>query len=268
MKISFLLLLGCALASAELVVMSAVKGVEARSVTLEGDLRWREGDGFHEENDVVNFAPNLGEGLYKTRYSREAGGEDVWVYGLATPGLEGKFEPPLAEIVQALGGSFDVGGLGLELDGEKVELGDAFRNPVFSLIGEEAVMTPVARYSPKGEVPFGVIVGEEMRELGKLTQERGDSHQCLLPPPVEGVKISGLEGEFGIFLKGPHFTSFTEPGRAGEGNVTYSARVYAVTELLGRELEDAVLVCFEEAKNADYQDAVFLLEGVRVTERE
>ena len=30
----------------------------------------------------------------------------------------------------------------------------------------------------------------------------------------------------------------------------------------GRELEDAYLIGFEEASNGDYQDAVFLVEGV------
>jgi len=219
----------------------------------------------------VSFHPDMGSGNYSAgiQFGADDTGCFVQLSAIATPALEGKNEPTLHHITQALGASVDVGGKTLSLDTEIAVIGKSVQAGGFALVkGETLKVTSVARFSPKGKTPFGVYDladGSKMTEIGTLngsSKHVPDAHQCLMPP-ASAVKVpASLPAHFGLYLAGPHYVSRTEAGESDKAKVKNTARIYPVTSLLGRRLKNAYLVGFEEAQNGDYQDALFLVEGV------
>ena len=233
-----------------------------------------------EENGLlffkVGFQPAMERGFFGAELVVGSGEETqvVQLRGVATKALEGKNEPPLQEILKALGTEIDAGGETLSLDTEKPAIGDSITVTEFEVVGDASVkFTPLARYSPPGETPFGFAIqeGEELRleTIGKLavtTSERPDAHQAIRPPLAgeQGtVVVADAPARFGLFLKAHKYTSLTFPGRSEGATIKHTARIYPVKMFEGRALENAYVVGFEEASNGDYQDAVFLIEGVK-----
>lgn len=220
----------------------------------------------------ITFQPNRGADRYSAglRIGDAERGTFVILQGIGLDAFEGKNEATLQSIVYALGIPLNVGGTKLELDTKPDKIGDSVAATHFAATGKEKIrVTPLARYSPPGETPFGLLPadGGEAVEIGRLatSAQQPDSHQSLLPPLADGkpfAEIAAPAGPFSFWMKGPKFTSSTVPGPPPGASLTYTARVYPVTRFQGRKLENAWLVGFEEAANGDYQDAVFLLENV------
>ncbi|RYD48761.1 MAG: DUF1080 domain-containing protein [Verrucomicrobiaceae bacterium] len=198
-------------------------------------------------------------------------GAFVVLQGIGLAAFEGKNEPTLQGIVRALGIPLDVGGGQLELDTGKDVIGQSKAIPAFRAAGKEKVrITPVARFSPKGVTPFGIVLeGEtELVEKGRLadvSEAIPDAHQCLFPP-LEGdsssVEFEAPEKPFALYMKGHQYTSFSDPAIETTAGIPHTGRVYPVTCFEGRAMKNAWLVGFEEAANGDYQDALFLVENV------
>lgn len=206
------------------------------------------------------------------RYSAglQVGGLDTGAFvvlqGLRTEALEGGNEPSLAAILDALGTTADVGGPGLDHDTKSPTLGSSVAGGWFTALGEVRV-TPLARFSPPGEVPFGIQPRSgEAVEVSALagSEKQSDAHQCLWPPLKGGGKCATFPapaGPFAIYAEA-HGTLSTVPENARDAKVPVSARVWPISVFQGRILENAFLVGFEEATNGDYQDALFLIENV------
>ena len=197
----------------------------------------------------------------------------IQLRGISIKALEGKNEPPLQEVLDSLGTGIDAGGKTLSLSTKEKTIGDSVLATKFKPVqGSEVRMKPLARYSPPGATPFGLIIeeGEELRleilgEFAETTKERPDAHQTLLPPLGDGQSIVTVvepPEEFGLFLKAHKYTSLTFPGQSEGAKIEHTARIYPVKSFQGRTVKDAYVVGFEEASNGDYQDAVFLIEGV------
>ncbi len=63
-------------------------------------------------------------------------------------------------------------------------------------------------------------------------------------------------------MKGHKYVSFTDLKLNSGAPIAHTGRIYPVKSFQGVARENAYLVGFEEAKNGDYQDAVFLIENV------
>jgi hypothetical protein len=224
----------------------------------------------------IGFEPAEARGFYAAELV-VGGGENqqiVPLRGIATPALEGANEPPLQFIIDAMGVNAEAGGKELSLDTGEATIGSSVAASQFEPVaGETLRVTPVARYSPPGDAPFGFVVeadGEmNLQPIGSLaatTKERPDAHQTLRPPLASGeamVEVASPPAKFGFYMKGEAYTSVTFPGRSEGTTIQNTARIYPVTQYSGRALTNAYLVGFEEASNGDYQDAVFLIEGVQ-----
>ncbi|MCW1886901.1 DUF1080 domain-containing protein [Luteolibacter flavescens] len=222
---------------------------------------------------TVHFKPVRGAARYSAglRVGSPEQGTFVLLQGIGLAAFEGKNEPPLQDIVNALGIPLNAGGTKLELDTKVDVIGDSKDVRYFVKAGEGKVrITPLARFSPPGATPFGIVAKgtTTLVESGKLatSAEVADSHQSLLPP-LEGeassVEIDTPEEGFAFYLNAHQFVSFTDPGLPSEAKIARTARVYPARLFAGRELKDAFIVGFEEAANGDYQDALFLLENVK-----
>lgn len=198
-------------------------------------------------------------------------GTFVILQGIGLAAFEGKNEPTLQGIVRALGIPLEVGGGQLELDTKEDVIGESKAIPAFRAAGTEKIrITPLARFSPQGVTPFGIVLSGEsgLVEKGRLadvSEAIPDAHQCLFPP-LEGdskfVEFKAPEKPFAFYMKGHQYTSFSDPAIKTTAGIPHTGRIYPVSFFEGRPMKDAWLVGFEEAANGDYQDALFLIENV------
>lgn len=195
----------------------------------------------------------------------------VILQGIGLAAFEGKNEPALQSIVHALGIPLNVGGDELQLDTTKNTIGQSIASRSFRASGDGKIrITPLARFSPPGEVPFGIALtgGDELTEIGRLADVSDaipDAHQSLFPPLANGaafLEINPPAKPFAFFMEGHKFTAFTDPEIKTKATIRHTARVYPVQWFGGRQMKNCYLVGFEEASNGDYQDTAFLVENI------
>lgn len=285
------LLLSNPVFSGEIVSVSAVKGhksqgfpltvrnVSGKDLELDAVIGGKDAKWFEvvPEANVVGAGESVGIRVFlnpengKGRYSAnlQIGEQAVPLEGIALEALEGKNEPPLAQIADALRLNIDVGGSDLRMSTRAEVIGDSVAVSHFRGIpGKMIRVTPVARFSPRGDLPFGVV--SERGEMEKWldladSNEFTDNHQCLFPTMKSGkryIERAAPKGMFSFYSKGHKFVSNTDPAFPSEAKIKYTARVYPVGEFQGEPVTDAFLLGFEEAENGDYQDCVFLIENV------
>ncbi|MBC7889781.1 MAG: DUF1080 domain-containing protein [Ferruginibacter sp.] len=197
---------------------------------------------------------------------------EVNLTGLSTNGLEGENEAPLARVVDALGYPINVGWTSLANHALPALQGEEISFSLFRKAGNEKVeMVPVARYSPDFELPFGYYTNEATgpgkQQVGVLAKAgKYPEHQALFPATASG---SGFfdpgAAVFGFYSTSPSHTAWSEdvwnmllyPDHA-----VHATRIYPVKDKKGSVLKGTYLVCFEEAKNGDYNDYVFLVKNI------
>jgi len=219
----------------------------------------------------VTFDPKGEAGDFHAALQDEAG-LVVPLHGLGTKALEGENEAPLFRVARALALPVDIGADTLITPKDGKPIGSGIVATHFRPVGgKPVVMTPLARYSPPWKLPFGLYWDEggqrKQLEAGCLDDSSvvKDGHQRLFPPVVGGKTVSlNPPGSFGIYTISPTHTAYSDPSlnEGNEKSIPQALRVYPVKEILGRPLENAYFLCFEEAKNGDYQDYVFLIENV------
>ncbi len=139
----------------------------------------------------INLRPVRGAGSY--RASLDVAEGTIPINGVGLKAFEGSNEPSLNRVVTALGMEIDVGGKKLSLNTEEETIGESLTATRFRGIeGKLVRVTPVARFSPPGEVPFGIVFKEdELTQWGTLDNSgdsRPDNHQCLFPGVNGGEK--------------------------------------------------------------------------------
>lgn len=241
-------------------------GVDAKAFTIEpGEMVLGAGK---SETLKIFLHPMRGADTYTASLDVAEG--VIPVKGVGLKAFEGKNEPTLNTIVDALAIPLEVGGKKLSLDTKANTIGDSLAVSRFrSVEGKKVRITPVARFSPPGKVPFGIVTeGEKLEEWGMLQEsndKRPDAHQCLFPE-IEGVggtlEKPAPDLPFAFYMEGHKYVSFTDASLKSAAPIPHTARVFPVKTFQGRAMESAYLIGFEEASNGDYQDAVFLIENV------
>ncbi|RYY30648.1 MAG: hypothetical protein EOO04_04275 [Chitinophagaceae bacterium] len=271
-------------------VYSAIRGTISAADTITfrrkiKSIRWLGGDSsafqamVNGSNQLVlTYRPSKDFiGISRTKLRVEFRTNDsrtIELTGLSTRALEGENEAPLATILQALRYPVNVGWETLanhcrpELEGEEV------RGQLFRKVGKGKVsMIPLARYSPDFKLGFGYYVATDdsvtKHEAGVLSLAgKHPEHQTLYPAhsinksfPDPGNKA------FGFYAESPTHTAFTQDtlnARLFPKYVVHAARVYPLKNSKGVAQPNTFLVCFEEAKNGDYNDYVFIVTNVEM----
>ena len=258
-----------------------VKEKASHSVTGEQASSFRvkeNGPGKYE----VELAPSQKKGFYSaTLEIDQAGKKHIYkLHGVATEKFEGSNEPSLYKIFQAIGVKADLGGDQHKYSTKSDKVGSSLNIDNFRVAEgvEQVSVTLVARYSPKGapEIGFAINGEETLTPIGNLADKSKtvpDAHQRILPAAKKGT--ASFQGEpnfkipadkcpekFGFYYKGKHYTSLTSAGKSKKAKIRHTSRVFKVENFLGRSLKNAYLICYEEATNGDYQDAVILVEGI------
>jgi len=183
-------------------------------------------------------------------------GPGVDLAALVTAGRAGTGEPPLDQVVEALGFAVDV-----------KQPGDEVEAPLFQRASSAPVaVNPVARFSTDGMLPFGHYepgAGTEpvTHEMAQLV---AGQNQTLNPDLEAGGQTSFDPGDaaFGLWVKPRNRLLCSEDARNGGPN-KHAARVFPLRARGGAPVPNAYLVAFEESNDADYQDFVFVLWNVK-----
>jgi hypothetical protein len=198
---------------------------------------------------------------------------DIQLTGLSTNGLEGENEAPLSQIVDALGYQANTGWTGLANHSRPELQGDELPFSLFQKSGKEKVqIIPVARYSPDFELPFGYYINKaaspELHEVGILAKAGiYPEHQTLFPATAKGNHSFDPGNQpFGFYATGPSHSAYSEDVwnmLLFPANAVRATRIYPLKDNSGKLINNTYLLCFEEAKNGDYNDYVFLVKNIK-----
>jgi len=200
----------------------------------------------------------------------------VKLKGLSVQGLEGKNEPALSKILELLNYNINIGWDNLANHTKPQLLGNEIEASIFARASQlkPVEMLPIARFSPDFKLPFGYYKPTDktmpkLYEVGKL-DAAGDhhQHQTTYPELVSGNTVfEPVVPEFGLFTYSPSHIAFTEDflnQKFYPLQTAHATRVYPLNDANGKRIDNQFLICFEEAKNGDYQDYVFILKNVNV----
>jgi hypothetical protein len=190
--------------------------------------------------------------------------------GLSTRALEGENEAPLYDILQLLNYNIDLGWTSLANHLMPEPQSQELEPSLFVRASSKPVtMRPIARYSPAFELPFGLfsLSGHQVmaNQFGVLAgSEAYPEHQTIFPALASG-NISQKIGKqaFGFYCTSPSHTAYSIDALNQPNQASHAVRIYKAINNKGKVLKYKYIVCFEEAKNGDYQDYVFLLENVK-----
>ncbi|WP_439481413.1 PKD domain-containing protein [Cyclobacterium plantarum] len=192
---------------------------------------------------------------------------EVGLHALKKTGYEGGNEPPLQDVVDALGIGIDVGWTSLSDGTQAVLKGEEVLVQQWVKAGPGQVnITPVGRYSPNEGIPFGWYTRDEeitLNEVGVMSGVFGQ-HQTLYPDISDGTDNFDPQGAvFGVYVTSNVFgrTNYTEDDINTEG-VARRVRTYPVKDREGNLVENSYLITFEDASNGDYQDYMFVIDNV------
>ena len=270
-------------------IFSAIKGANsktdsimlpaiAKSVKLtEGDTAFFKIVSFKKGKLRLVFAPPsnfTGIARSKLQVNNSLGKRisEIDITGLCTKGLEGENEAPLSDIVDALGYNVDIGWTSLANHCRPELQGDELASSLFQKAGNGKVeIIPVARYSPDFNLPFGyyVIKGSkpDIHQVGALAKAGAfPEHQALFPALETGSNFFDPgKNSFGFYATGPTHSAYSEDVwnmLYFPANAVHATRIYPIKNKSGKPLINTYLLCFEEAKNGDYNDYVFIVKNI------
>jgi hypothetical protein len=238
----------------------------------------------HKKNKlIVVFTPSPDFiGITKAKLQvKNSAGKSITVInltGLSTKGLEGENEPTLATVAEALGYKVNIGWTTLANHSRPELQGDEIPYSLFHKAGKGKVeMIPVARYSPDFELPFGYYIDSaempQKHEAGVLAKAGAyPEHQCLFPAIARGTNsFDPGNNTFGFYSTGPTHDLFSEDVwnmLFFPANAVHATRIYPLKDTTGKLISNTYLLCFEEAKNGDYNDYVFVVKNISLVTKE
>jgi len=268
-------------------IFSAIKGTVSKpdSVTLLPatiSARFFSGDtssfkilSYKKLKLILVFTPSPGfTGITKAKLQvRTSSGNTILkLIGLSTKGLEGENEPTLVTVADALGYKINIGWTTLANHILPELQGDEIPYSLFHKAGKGKVeIIPVARYSPDFELPFGYYIDSdekpELRQVGVLAKTNEyPEHQCLFPAIASGGNSFDPGNHiFGFYATGPTHTAYSEDVwnmLFYPANAVRATRIYPLKDSTGKLISNSYLLCYEEAKNGDFNDYVFVLKNI------
>ncbi len=166
----------------------------------------------------------------------------------------------------------------------KVEVGtDEIAAPLFRKLGTgNATMEAVARFSPKGPMPFGwypagtPATRNVVATMASMPDaQTSDKARMVLPPLTGSTDFNPGTATFGLWVYTDQLSQLYDTGgTATNGDYDYSEdaanspanvhrmKVYPLKNAAGVVVAGSYLVAVEEAGNGDYQDYVFILSNV------
>ncbi|MCK0146239.1 PKD domain-containing protein, partial [Arenibacter sp. F26102] len=241
------------------------------SVLPSGTITLNPGE---NQDYTVTFAPDLdGSNLGYQQASLTIESNDavnptfeVGLHGLKKAGFEGGQEPALQDVVDALGIGINVGWTSLSSSTNPNPVGDEVEVELWVKASDAPInITPVGRYSPAEELPFGWYTNDGSvthYEVGVLAGGIANA-QTLFPPVATGDSSFDPQGSvFGFYVESETFGRFNYSEDAINTGIAHRTRIYPVLDRTGNLIENSYLITFEDATNGDYQDYMFIIDNV------
>jgi hypothetical protein len=191
-------------------------------------------------------------------------GPPVDLSALVTSGTLPEEEPPLQQILEALGYAVDVGIQGRTLVGAR--LGDEVEAPRFQRAKAANVgLYLIARYSAAVDATFGTYISNKVKpKLHPLGGSSREQNQTLNPELSAESQTNFDPGDtvFGLFVKSGKTTVFSEDGKNQKGE-SHRVRCYPLQSRGRTMVPDAYVAAFDEDGDQDFQDHVFLVWNVK-----
>jgi hypothetical protein len=184
--------------------------------------------------------------------------------GLVTKGQDPADEPPLQQILEALGYDVDAGGAGLVLPARIA--GDEIAAPIFMRAKPGNVgLYLIARYTGDEDTSFGYYVVEAGKPVMRPIGRAAKGHNQTLNPELAGDSQTSFdpgEAVFGLYLRTGKHTLYSDD-RRNFGAHKHLAKTFPLRSRGRMPVPDAYVVAFDEVGNGDYQDHVFMLWNVK-----
>lgn len=268
-------------------IFSAIKGTTSKpdSVLLPATVttaKLSKGDtasfkilSYKKNKLILAFTPStdfIGITKAKLQVKTSSGISIINLTGLSTKGLEGENEPTLATVTEVLGYKINIGWTTLANHSRPELQGDEIPYQLFhKAVKGKVEIIPVARYSPDFELPFGYYIDSasmpEKYEVGILAKTNAfPEHQCLFPAIATGTNSFDPGNHvFGFYVTGPTHTAYSEDVwnmLFFPSNAVRATRIYPLKDSAGKLISNSYLLCYEEAKNGDYNDYVFVVKNI------
>jgi hypothetical protein len=212
----------------------------------------------------VDAEPGVHHARVRIVRSEDDDGPPCDLTGLVTKGRDAADEPPLQQVLEALGYDVDVGSTSLVLPSQIA--GDEIRSPLFQRAKPGNVgFYLIARYTKDEETFFGHYVVQAGKPVCKGLGSAAKGHHQTLNPELEGDSQTSFDpGEtaFGLFLKTGRKTYYSDDV-LNAGPHKHAAKVFPLRSRGRTPVQDAYVVAFDEDGNGDYQDHVFMLWNVK-----
>jgi hypothetical protein len=184
--------------------------------------------------------------------------------GLVTKGKEPADEPPLSQVLDALGYDVDVGGVALVLPAGTA--GDQVKAPAFERAKPGNVgYYLIARYTALEDSLFGTYKLEAGKPALRGVGSASKAHNQMLNPELDSESQASFDpGEtaFGLYLKVGKRTFYSDE-TLNAGTSKAAVRVYPLRSRGRTLVPDAYVVAFDEDGDGDFQDHVFMLWNVK-----
>jgi hypothetical protein len=177
---------------------------------------------------------------------------------LVTAGTDPANEPKLAQIMDTLGYATNVD-LGSQ-PRDEIKTG-LFQNAKPGSVG----LYVVARYSQDEVSSYGSFALDKGKLFTRPMGSIAKGHNQTLNPELDGEGQTSFDpgnNPFGVFVKLPKQTLYSETQRNGEGSKA-AMRVFPLRSRGGAQVPDALLVVVDEDGDGDFQDYVFTLVNVK-----
>jgi hypothetical protein len=217
----------------------------------------------------VGFEPDASAepGVHHARIrivrSEDDDGPPCDLTGLVTQSRNPADEPPLHQILEALGYEVDVGGTSLVLPADAK--GDEVKAPMFQRAKPGSVgLYLIARYTANEDTSFGYYTAETGKPSYKPMGSAAKGNHQTLNPELESDSETSFEpgkARFGLYLKARKRRFYSDDG-LNSGTYKHVAKAYPLRSRGRTPVQDAYVVAFDEDGDHDFQDHVFMLWNV------
>ena len=219
---------------------------------------------------VFEPAADAEPGVHRARVrivrSEDDDGPPCDLTGLVSKGTQPADEPPLQQILEALGYDVDVGSQTLTLPPGPALAGDEVKAPRFQRAKPGSVgYYLIASYAADEDSLFGYDLVKGKKAVDHNIGAVAKGHHQTLNPELDGESQTSFdpgEAAFGLYVKIGRRVLYSDSA-LNAGPHKHAARVYPLRSRGRTPVQDAYVVAFDEDGNGDFQDYVFMLWNVQ-----